>query len=904
MELHGKKVSISKKVSIALFLSMVVITILSMLITGSVTTNQFNAKAKQSSLLASRITELSLNQFINKIVSGIDSINNDSDLTRDVLLSLASPKPRRKNFYKYLYRIHEFGQQYKLSQVAIYLKSAKKDLMVYGSMDIEKNHVFSYSTKKPGEKMKELSRDAYGIIGTKDGGLREFDFNFPLQTSDFSQDITLITQDDRLYLSLTYPLINEKLGPDQNDGQFLYKGLVYGYINTIIPMPESFLAQLEEETKFRISFFDNQNNYLLGVNKSISQEDGFESYGSDGENYLNYATPIKLFDKNIATITTSMKKAILVNEITGTLGYILASILGSSIVVLFFLNRKLNSMIVVPIQLLSKTANDIADGALNEWKSLPDQEKSTTHTEIDILNSSFKLMSRQLEQLINEKIKDIESMLTNIEQGIFTITSDYEIHPEYSRYLEKIFGTDQIAGRDYEDFLFEQSNLSSEQKSTISTVILSSISSDMIALKANGQHLLKEITITVNNEIKTLELDWCPIVNDSIVDKIMVTVRDVTELKKLRQESTKKAVELNMIEQLVNVDHNKFIEIYDQSLTLINSCIELADNLQGDAENVRIIFRNLHTAKGLLRTYGLKISSAEIHQIEEDFIDIKENKDSNTCSKKLASFRTSLEQSIDTLHAYNHVNSDVLKRSTKRELLPEASLSEVKKVIDNFLEDADEAEKLFGCVESIMKLGKDSTLKNRFTDLVKGVSKGAEGLGKPPLELVYRGDDFSLQKDNWIIFDGIFAHLIRNSLDHGMETIAEREQLGKSKVGKIEMDVVIDANWLTINICDDGKGLNLDLLREKGELDPEASDALAAALVFAPNFSTAETVTDISGRGVGMDAVRSNLEESGGSIDLEFTGDVKDGFVPFTFVIKYPMKKLDFVSEEQSKKAS
>ena len=121
--------------------------------------------------------------------------------------------------------------------------------------------------------------------------------------------------------------------------------------------------------------------------------------------------------------------------------------------------------------------------------------------------------------------------------------------------------------------------------------------------------------------------------------------------------------------------------------------------------------------------------------------------------------------------------------------------------------------------------------------------------------------------------------MVRNSADHGIERPDEREKAGKPRLGKIILKAYHESGQVNIDILDDGAGINPDRMKElavsKGILTADAaarlSDREAVALIFAPGFSTADQVSDVSGRGVGMDVVKTNIEQLGGVVDIEST---------------------------------
>jgi len=164
----------------------------------------------------------------------------------------------------------------------------------------------------------------------------------------------------------------------------------------------------------------------------------------------------------------------------------------------------------------------------------------------------------------------------------------------------------------------------------------------------------------------------------------------------------------------------------------------------------------------------------------------------------------------------------------------------------------------------------DSTF-SRFRRLVRDLSRE---LGKR-IVLETRGEDTELDKTVIERLNDPLVHLLRNSIDHGIENPAERLARGKNPEGRIELSAEHSGGEVLIRIIDDGAGIHPERIRakavEKGLIAPDApiSDQDALMLVFAPGFSTADTVTSLSGRGVGMDVVKRNIEALRGRISLE-----------------------------------
>jgi two-component system chemotaxis sensor kinase CheA len=163
-----------------------------------------------------------------------------------------------------------------------------------------------------------------------------------------------------------------------------------------------------------------------------------------------------------------------------------------------------------------------------------------------------------------------------------------------------------------------------------------------------------------------------------------------------------------------------------------------------------------------------------------------------------------------------------------------------------------------------------SLVFNRFPRMLRDL---AAKLGKK-VELVQVGEATELDKGLVEKITDPLTHLVRNSCDHGIELPAERVAKGKPEHGTITLAASHQGGSIVIEVRDDGKGLNraklLAKAREKGIDAPDTmSDAEVWALIFAPGFSTAEVVTDVSGRGVGMDVVKKNITALGGTVEID-----------------------------------
>ncbi len=210
------------------------------------------------------------------------------------------------------------------------------------------------------------------------------------------------------------------------------------------------------------------------------------------------------------------------------------------------------------------------------------------------------------------------------------------------------------------------------------------------------------------------------------------------------------------------------------------------------------------------------------------------------------------------------INDDVEERYEGEEFLEE--LNQVVSIVSLVTTDL----QIAVMKTRMLPIGK---VFNKFPRMIRDLSRE---LNKK-IELVISGEETELDKSIVEEIGDPLVHIIRNSCDHGIEPPEERIAKGKPEVGTISLKAYNEGNQIVIQIDDDGKGLDPEMLKrkslEKGIITEKEADSMsdkeAYALIFKPGFSTAAQVTNVSGRGVGMDVVKTNIEKLNGIIDID-----------------------------------
>ena len=509
---------------------------------------------------------------------------------------------------------------------------------------------------------------------------------------------------------------------------------------------------------------------------------------------------------------------------------------------------------------------------------------------------------------LRAKNDDIQCMLSNMRQGLFTIETDGSIHPEYSTHLESIFEQEKLAGENAYQLLFNGALAGSNELNQVKEGISAIIGEDEMNFEFNNHVLLRDYDTVIAGKTKSLSLDWNAIVNpEGNVQKLMVSVRDVTLLKQMESEAASKKRELDIISQLLNLPSSKYRKFVSATSDFLkhNETLIRENNAQEDSV-VSELFRNMHTIKGNCRTYGFTHFSDIVHEVESLY---------SALSKGDAQWnQEALLKDIARVHEilteYEHIYSSVLgrqpednERSGNGFWMNEESIQRMNKNIDQvMLENASTSQqKSLIDMKSVLAQGISSSLEDALKDVVDSLPSIAEQLEKASPNVNINSNGTRIKNEHLETINNVFAHLLRNCLDHGIEPPAERAEKGKPETGEINIISTQDGQKTQLTINDDGKGLNIKRLYAMGIKQQrwQAGEAVdpntICNMIFESGVSTKETVSDISGRGVGMDAVRAFIRELGGDVYIQLTAPPQAGletgdidFATVKFIIELP----------------
>ncbi|VVE26795.1 MCP four helix bundle domain-containing protein [Pandoraea sputorum] len=590
------------------------------------------------------------------------------------------------------------------------------------------------------------------------------------------------------------------------------------------------------------------------------------------------------------------------NDTLSTTTTAIGIVTGLAIVLLTAIGALLYRQITRPLSRMQAMMSEIANSQ-DFTRRVPVGRMDEIGHSIVAFNGMIEKIQERSAQL-KQKTADIQAMLQNMQQGILTVVDGSKVHGEYSAYLEAIFETQDIAGRGVMDLVFADSDLGSDTVSQVEAAIDACIGQDAINFAFNEHLLVGEIGKRMpDGRVKQLDLTWSAITDETdTILRLMLCVRDVTELRELAAEANEQKQRLEMIGEILAVSQEKFHHFIESSTGFIRENERIIrKHSQADSAAIAELFRNMHTIKGNARTYNLQYLTNVVHETEQRYHELRAPDEARLWDQD--GLMRELERVRDAVDTYAHINEMSLGRKG-----PGRTADEQSMVVDRahiraslrMLEAADPNDlhqlvAMRDAVHQTLRLLGTEGVGEALGGVLDSLPSLAGELGKPAPAVRIDDNGYRLRAPAVRILRDVFMHLLRNSMDHGLEGADERRAKGKPAAGTIDIEVGLDHNMLQVTLTDDGRGLALHRIRsiavERGWITAETyvTDEQIAQFIFRPGFSTASSVTEVSGRGVGMDAVQDFVRREHGRIELRFTDERKGAeFRQFQTVVCLP----------------
>ena len=475
------------------------------------------------------------------------------------------------------------------------------------------------------------------------------------------------------------------------------------------------------------------------------------------------------------------------------------------------------------------------------------------------------------EYLENAK-QETDNILQNVEEGLFLLDTDFKIGSHYSHALTQILGENKPAERELTSILADKVETKTLESTDrfLRLMFRKDVSEDMLA----NLNPLSQVMVNIMDEnniwskSKYLAFKFKRIENKTgDINSLIVTVTDITEevnlSKQLKENEERSQRQMACLMRILHVDPSliqEFLEGTDTELNELEQMIQ-EHGMDGDYKQLlENVFRSIHLIKGNASLLDLKPFVEQTHEFEEKIIELQKNDiiigtDFVPLVMRLRELKDNLQELRDLL----------LQLSRLKEHLNE----------DQAPLDA-------------------PTLVTSLDNLVNRLSTSHN----KQVSLKYDGfDENIIPYSKRLVIKDVLVQLVRNSMYHGIEIPQERESLGKSSSGIIEISTFTEGSNLGVSFRDDGRGLSLEELHQKArdsgqwkqsEIDCW-TDKQVMETIFLPGISTATSTSIIGGRGVGLDLVKKKIEAHNGTISVAFS---PSQFCEFIIILPLPKVRL------------
>ncbi|MBI5165078.1 MAG: sensor histidine kinase [Magnetospirillum sp.] len=476
---------------------------------------------------------------------------------------------------------------------------------------------------------------------------------------------------------------------------------------------------------------------------------------------------------------------------------------------------------------------------------------------VSILVALFGYASGRRQEVLykaaRQKSEQVNTLLDNSGQGFLSFGADLIVAEGHSRACTEMLGIPP-AGRAADALLF--SGRDDEAGALMRLVVAKALAEPEPDRQAVLLSLLPA-EITLGD--KTLAVEYRPLGNGAL----MLVLTDVTEARSLARQVERERKRLEMIVAAVSDGHDFF-----------GALAELRRFVGEDMaapQPLATVYRQVHTFKGTFSQFSFQHLPAALHALEhrlQAMSEAPETADAAAIRRALsdADCPGALERDLAAIR--DVLGEDFLAGEGTIQL----SMAQFKRIEHLAARLAESDPAADGLCEALAAL-RTVPLKAALADYAPLVGRLAERCDKDIAPLVVEGDEVSVPAETYHPFLRALGHVLRNAVDHGIEAPDVRLDLGKDPTGRIVCSVHNSADAVRIDIADDGAGLDLAALRRAaaarlGDAAAGLSDERIADVVFADGLSTAAAISDLSGRGVGLAAVRSAAEALGGTASV------------------------------------
>ena len=413
---------------------------------------------------------------------------------------------------------------------------------------------------------------------------------------------------------------------------------------------------------------------------------------------------------------------------------------------------------------------------------------------IEESNASLERRVAERTAQLSQKTSDINAMLQNMHLGVNTIVIGNTIHPEYSNYLRTIFSIDDVGGQNLVNALLAHSDLGVDAKNQMAAALDAILGEDPSMFDFNGHLLPREVRLQpLEGEPKIVQMDWTPIANgQGQVEKILLITQDVTHLRELERSSAEQRAELDIIAKIIRVPVGKFNDFVRSTGEFVATNRRLIhDTAARTPDVIAALFRNMHTIKGNARTFELTHITDVAHTAEQSYDILRKDPAAPWDDAKLNEELNAVESAVNR---YTRISEDTLGRkgragdlmNTRGSFVSWEKLAQLRAMAAVQVAAHPDAAEMRGEIDKLGLI----PLERLVSGSVDSLSSLAHELCKPVPELALdsRIEEFSFNPVFAEAFKSCLMHILRNCLDHGIESPEDRQRASKAPQGKVRIE--------------------------------------------------------------------------------------------------------------------
>ncbi len=603
-------------------------------------------------------------------------------------------------------------------------------------------------------------------------------------------------------------------------------------------MNEAMLKRINHVTHLEISMWPEASKPFPSLEEKISERlkdpKASEIVPLDSRNIAGYTKIYDMSGKAVALVRMLTTREIHAQGQTTLYSFMAALIFAGlcfGLVITWLLEKKVISRVVA-------LAADIVD--IRHKSDLSLRVAETGQDEISDLARSTNEMLASIERAQNEiasRNAEMSLILDNAEQGFLNVSLDGKVFGEMSAVVRTWMGGDETRAQ-FWDYVFG----SGSEQAQIFKMWWDELVDGMMPFEVVAEQMPRRF----ERGSEVFQLLLRPVYLGSSVSSILAVISNITELVKAEALEHEQRESLKVFQGILT-DKNAVLEYFTDSQERVKNLVEKS-SLSRVAQ-----MRELHTLKGNSAQIGIELFSRYCHELETLLI----HDESRRLSKEE---KASLSREWDKVESrFKPLTRDLT--SNNIEIEPE----ELKTVTHMVNE-----QKPYIMISRILASWQLEPIYPRLQRLGKAAEEIAMRLGKGPIRIII--EDQSIRVDRFMLKDvwSNMIHVVRNAIDHGIEDPEQRLAAKKTAQGSITLAAELRDNQLIIRVQDDGQGIDWETIRqkalEKGWPAVSQSDLIQA--VFSDGFSTKDEASEISGRGVGMAAVKAAVEGLQGRVEM------------------------------------